>query len=135
MPKFEVKYTTNERPTQLPSGAVVTQVSNLPLSMVTKYSSRAINIKKDSFDNTVFISVETGSNTAISPDEVRQIIDALTEAIEGLPDAAPKKLKDRQGDIWDLQADGTYTCTGNGTAYKNWKLSRVESEYGPVVEA
>lgn len=87
MPRYKVSYETDKEPEGLPEGATVEKVSSLPLRLTTCMTGRSVWVDKSGDGVWVTISSndpESGVRTCafLHPDEVRQIADALLEAIE-----------------------------------------------------
>lgn len=133
---YQVSYTTDAYPTDVPEGAKVEKTSDLPVDFTTRFSGRRIHLFKDSALDEMFISVMGGPNTRLDRDEVRTLANGLLEALgETVAPPLPIAVIDKAGDRWNQDEPGkdAYTYVQVFTEFHESKtLSEIERNYGII---
>lgn len=105
---FEITYTSATRPTDLPEGATVKEVSSLPLQFATETHGYIVDVSRSVIVNGgVYLDV---CSAHLTVDETRQVRDALNELIgdavatgwdgRSEPPADVVEIEDKDGDRW-----------------------------------
>lgn len=149
---YKVTYTTSTRPTDLPEGAVVEEVSALPLEFRTAEHGTEVSIHRRGELTTMVIATYRADMTDY---ETRRVRDALTEALgeatsppsDGETDTK-RRLIDGDYSTWFELSPGLWTlgstldqakdnrsallAFGHNLAdnYADWSLGHIEAMYG-----
>lgn len=137
---YEVTYTTSTRPTDLPEGAIVKEVSALPLEFEDSVHGQIISVERSvRCPDGVYV---VAGGVHLNPTEIRRVRDALTEALgetavtdnaecwDGIaePPDDVTETKDRDGDGW-IRRTGGWAMRGLPGVGLQW--NRDASHYGP----
>ncbi len=105
MPTYTVIYETDVYPARLPEGARVEEKSLLPLRFIT--DGTEINVQESVLEG-YKAYIEMHGAAHLNEKETRQLIEALRTSLGEV--GKPRRYKDRSGDIWHENPDGTLSC-------------------------
>lgn len=128
--KYRVTFETDVRPTHLPEGGVIEELSSLPLKLTTNIY-REIEVEGrdgDAYISIKDLDIDRSVGAFLERQEIEQIADALYEAAGRKPVEAedPPVVIDDDGDRWYLRKNGLYnTVLAVGTL----SLDQLKRDY------
>ena len=146
---YKVTYQTEVKPTDLPDGAVVEEVSILPLEIeqpgsmynmrVAHYAGQALG--KAFIGLYVGSTWTSGSGVVLTPEETHQVIQALKETLPKArysvgdvldgdePGSEVLEIEDNDGDIY-RRYNGTWRTSPTATP---WPWKDIRDSFGPII--
>lgn len=143
--RYRVEYVTDTKPTDLPSGAKVEEISLLPAKVVSTSSfGKSIDVEKSELNGQAsFLWVETPARAVsihLDRDGTLKLIEALKEIVNN---GLPFRVRDNDGDVWQRRENNLYTINYNrvNRGDPSWirmpygvdkTLDHIREHFGPI---